>query len=88
MIIDKIAYKYININVLQTINLCYLCLIETLKNQIMKNVIKNTKKGILMVTMFAALLSFANEPSFYSIKNYESKSNEFQRYFVGLDIKI
>ena len=44
MIIDKIAYKYININVLQTINLCYLCLIETLKNQIMKNVIKNTKK--------------------------------------------
>ena len=31
MIIDKIAYKYININVLQTINLLYLCLIETLK---------------------------------------------------------
>jgi hypothetical protein len=35
----------------------------------MKNVIKNTKKGILMVTMFATLLSFANEVSFYSIKN-------------------
>ncbi|KJD36852.1 hypothetical protein PW52_04265 [Tamlana sedimentorum] len=27
----------------------------------MKNVIKNTKKGFLMVTMFATLLSFANE---------------------------
>ncbi|MCB4798419.1 hypothetical protein [Neotamlana laminarinivorans] len=29
----------------------------------MKNVIKNTKKGILMVTMFATLLSFATEPA-------------------------
>ena len=27
----------------------------------MKNVIKNTKKGILMITMLAASLSFANE---------------------------
>ncbi|MFD0834635.1 hypothetical protein ACFQ0I_02575 [Mariniflexile aquimaris] len=35
----------------------------------MKNVIKNSKKGILMVTMFATLLSFANEAPFYSIKN-------------------
>jgi hypothetical protein len=34
----------------------------------MKNVIKNTKKGILMVTMFATLLSFANEAPFYTIK--------------------
>ncbi|MCB4807403.1 hypothetical protein LG651_04000 [Tamlana sp. 62-3] len=29
----------------------------------MKNVIKNTKKGFLMVTMFATLLSFATEPA-------------------------
>jgi len=35
----------------------------------MKNVIKNTKKGILMVTVFATLLSFANEAPFYTIKN-------------------
>jgi hypothetical protein len=34
----------------------------------MKNVIKNTKKGILMVSMFATLLSFANEAPFYTIK--------------------
>ncbi|MGK0253341.1 MAG: hypothetical protein ACI9OE_000809 [Mariniflexile sp.] len=34
----------------------------------MKNVIKNTKKGILMATMFATLLSFANEAPFYTIK--------------------
>lgn len=34
----------------------------------MKTVIKHLKKGILMVTMFATLLSFANEPSFYTIK--------------------
>jgi hypothetical protein len=30
----------------------------------MKNVLNNSKKGILMVTMFATLLSFANEASF------------------------
>lgn len=35
----------------------------------MKNVTKHLKKGILMVTMFATLLSFANEGSFYIIKN-------------------
>ena len=35
----------------------------------MKNVIKHSKKGILMVTLFATMLSFANEVSFYSIKN-------------------
>ncbi|MFI1744846.1 hypothetical protein [Thalassobellus sediminis] len=34
----------------------------------MKNVIKNTKKGILMVTMLATLLSFANEAS-VTVKN-------------------
>jgi hypothetical protein len=34
----------------------------------MKNAIKNTKKGILMATMFAALLSFANETPFHTIK--------------------
>lgn len=35
----------------------------------MKNVIKHSKKGFLMVTMFATLLSFANEVSFFTIKN-------------------
>ena len=35
----------------------------------MKNTIKNTKKGILMVTMFATLLSFADDASFYALKN-------------------
>lgn len=44
------------------------------KNQIMKNVIKNSKKGILMVTMFATLLSFANETSFFTIKNDVKKT--------------
>ncbi|MEP1487806.1 MAG: hypothetical protein ABJL44_11345 [Algibacter sp.] len=35
----------------------------------MKNVITNTKKGFLIVTLFATLLSFANEVSFTTIKN-------------------
>ncbi|MEW4922468.1 hypothetical protein [Algibacter sp. 2305UL17-15] len=35
----------------------------------MKNVIKHSKKGILMVTMFATLLSFANDASLFKIKN-------------------
>ncbi len=39
------------------------------KTQIMKNTFKHSKKGFLMVTLFATLLSFANDASFYSIKN-------------------
>ncbi|MFI0429812.1 hypothetical protein [Mariniflexile sp. HMF6888] len=35
----------------------------------MKNVLNTSKKGILMVTMFATLLSFANEVSFFKIEN-------------------
>ncbi|MFD0990638.1 hypothetical protein ACFQ1R_11060 [Mariniflexile jejuense] len=35
----------------------------------MKNVLNNSKKGFLMVTMFATLLSFANEASFYTFKS-------------------
>ncbi|MFG6685438.1 hypothetical protein ACGK9U_02560 [Mariniflexile sp. HNIBRBA6329] len=35
----------------------------------MKNVLNNSKKGILMVTLFATLLSFANEGSFSTIKD-------------------
>ena len=35
----------------------------------MKNVITNTKKGFLLVTMFATLISFANEVSFSSKKD-------------------
>ncbi|WP_136482518.1 hypothetical protein [Cognatitamlana onchidii] len=40
----------------------------------MKNVIKHSKKGILMVIMMTTLLSFANEGSFYSIKNDASRT--------------
>lgn len=40
----------------------------------MKNVMKHLKKGILMVTMFATLLSFANEVSFFTIKNEIKKT--------------
>lgn len=35
----------------------------------MKNVIKHSKKGILLVTLFATLLSFANEAKFLNDKN-------------------
>ncbi|WP_308991869.1 hypothetical protein QLS71_006355 [Mariniflexile litorale] len=35
----------------------------------MKNVLNISKKGILMVTMFATLLSFANEVSLFKIEN-------------------
>ncbi|WP_282122741.1 hypothetical protein [Algibacter mikhailovii] len=41
----------------------------------MKNVITNTKKGFLMVTMFATLLSFANEAPFYFIKNNAKRTS-------------
>ena len=44
------------------------------KNQIMKNLIKHSKKGFLMVTMFATLLSFANEASFFTFKNDAKKT--------------
>lgn len=50
-------------------------LLNVNKNQIMKNVIKNSKKGILMVTMFATLLSFANDNSFFTIKNDVKKTS-------------
>lgn len=43
--------------------------LNVIKLQIMKNAMKNTKKGILMVTMLATLLSFANEGSFFTITN-------------------
>ncbi|CAH8282718.1 hypothetical protein EV196_101573 [Mariniflexile fucanivorans] len=35
----------------------------------MKNVLNNSKKGILMVTLFATMLSFANEVSLFKIEN-------------------
>ncbi|WP_372754875.1 hypothetical protein [Mariniflexile sp.] len=35
----------------------------------MKNVLNNSKKGFLLVTLFVTMLSFANETSFYTIKN-------------------
>ncbi|MGE5944662.1 MAG: hypothetical protein ACM31G_10015 [Flavobacteriales bacterium] len=41
----------------------------------MNNVIKNTKKGILMVAMLAASLSFANEGTpFFKIKNESERT--------------
>jgi hypothetical protein len=39
----------------------------------MKNVIKHSKKGFLMVTLFATLLSFANDASIFNIKNRADK---------------
>lgn len=41
----------------------------------MKNVITNTKKGFLIVAMFASLLSFANASSFFIIKNDAEKTS-------------
>jgi hypothetical protein len=41
----------------------------------MKNVIKNSKKGILMVTLFVTVLSFANDNSFFTIKNDVKKTS-------------
>ncbi|OEK06181.1 hypothetical protein A8C32_19335 [Flavivirga aquatica] len=41
----------------------------------MKNVFKHSKKGILMVTLFATLLSFASEVSFYTIKNDSERTS-------------
>ncbi|PKQ45664.1 hypothetical protein [Confluentibacter flavum] len=42
----------------------------------MKKVIKNTKKGILMVAMLAASLSFANEGTpFFTIKNESERTS-------------
>lgn len=40
----------------------------------MKTVIKHLKKGILMVTMFATLLSFANDISIYTLKKDAKKT--------------
>ncbi|KAB1066868.1 hypothetical protein F6U93_13525 [Tamlana haliotis] len=45
----------------------------------MKNVLKNSKKGFLMVIMMTTLLSFANEVSSFNIKN------ETTRTALGLD---
>ena len=47
----------------------------------MKNVIKNSKKGILMVTMFATMLSFANEATLFNIKN-EAKRTSLTLYNI------
>ncbi|MEP3837305.1 MAG: hypothetical protein ABJM36_06635 [Algibacter sp.] len=41
----------------------------------MKNTIKNSKKGILMVTLFATLLSFANEATLFNVKNEAKKTS-------------
>ncbi|OBQ55028.1 hypothetical protein JJL45_03865 [Tamlana sp. s12] len=41
----------------------------------MKNVLKHSKKGILMVIMCTAMLSFANEVSFFNIKNETSSTS-------------
>jgi len=40
----------------------------------MKKIIKNSKKRILMVTMFATFLSFANDASLFNIKNDAKKT--------------
>ena len=49
---------------------CYnFVLLNVKKNQIMKNVITNTKKGILIVTLMVASLSFATDAPFFIVKN-------------------
>ncbi|MBU2949790.1 hypothetical protein KO493_03650 [Tamlana agarivorans] len=40
----------------------------------MKNIFTNTKKGFLMVTLFATMLSFANENAFFSINVEANKT--------------
>ncbi|MFV9549587.1 hypothetical protein [Algibacter sp. PT7-4] len=47
----------------------------------MKNVIKHSKKGILMVTMLATLLSFANDASLFNVKN-DAKRTSLTLYNV------
>ncbi|KAA5827343.1 hypothetical protein FPF71_00415 [Algibacter amylolyticus] len=41
----------------------------------MKNTIKNSKKGILMVIMFTTMLSFANNASLFNIKNEAKRTS-------------
>lgn len=41
----------------------------------MKNVLKHSKKGILMVIMCTAMLGFANEVPFFNIKNETSSTS-------------
>ena len=40
----------------------------------MKNVIRNSKKGILLITMMVTLVSFANDASLFNIKNVAKKT--------------
>ncbi|MEC3906387.1 hypothetical protein VOI54_05115 [Tamlana sp. 2201CG12-4] len=47
----------------------------------MKNVIKHLKKGFLMVTLFATLLSFATDASSFKIKN-EAKRTSLTLYHI------
>ena len=47
----------------------------------MKNVIKHSKKGFLLVTMFATMLSFANDASFFNIEN-DAKRTSLTLYNV------
>jgi len=47
----------------------------------MKNVIRNSKKGILLITMMVTLVSFANDASLFNIKN-EAKKTALTLYNV------
>lgn len=50
----------VKIHVFGEIRPIYLCTVERYKTQIMKNVIKNTKKGFLMVALLSTFTGFAN----------------------------
>ncbi len=50
----------VKIHVFGEIRPIYLCTVERYKTQIMKNVIKNTKKGFLMVALLYTFTGFAN----------------------------
>lgn len=60
--------------VFQHVKPSYICHMKSNKTQIMKNLTKNTRKGFLMLALIATSLSFANETSFYSIKDDAKKT--------------
>lgn len=64
----------VKIGVFQHVKPSYLCPMKSNKTQIMKSLTKNTRKGFLMLALIATSLSFANETSFYSIKDDAKKT--------------
>ncbi len=55
--------------------LIYLCTVERYKTQIMKNILKNTKKVILIVTVMASVIGYANETPSSLVKKDAKKTS-------------